>query len=365
MRSQVWRSAVVVGVVASGLVAGCGSSQEEEPAATGAAPTSQAPAVAEPETAEPEETTAAPDAGLHGIVVVSGAGAAAPSLQAYDPGSGAPGGAVAFTPAEQGVGYDSWYARMNGGWSWVMRAAFSPDFTKLVAAKANAGGEGNTSTLAGYLDTSGLFTDMSSLAGGSGDFAAVTDSMSAFDDDGAFWFARRPQSDSLGAAGVESLYRVDEGATSAQTVDFPGGEDDPNEGFTLTAKGPQARGPVSPLWGWTTDGKRGCWSANDISPKWCLTVDDTELNLVPTAKYHDFELYPEREGWRELLPESNNREVASPVFSPDGSQVAFMAKSSTGEESWDLFVVDTAGGDPTKVEGVSLDSGDQLLEWVE
>lgn len=73
---------------------------------------------------------------------------------------------------------------------------------------------------------------------------------------------------------------------------------------------------------------------------------------------------------------SNDRRNLTPLASPDGSQVAFLSakKGTNGMGEYGLYLVDSLGGEPTKLESYigfndyTSDGGVtqyKLLDWIE
>lgn len=339
-----------------------------------------------PTGADATETAAAPPpgatptgSGLHGIIVATmpqlddPASTSFPTLEAVDPSSGSVTGSREFAPSDKSVEFVNWYeatpdSRGSGNYmGLVIRRAFSTSYDKAAATKSNKGGTGNLRTIAGYIDESGSFHDMTATAPAVGDFDASMDFLPSFGTDNNFYFARKPES---GTGNITTLFRVKDGSSTAETVDLK----ESSSTYVLQNDG-TATGDTLPghnHWFW--DDKRGteCYDPDDMSSSnMCVRTDGSRLTTYSAPPYQATPS-PSAIEERDLLPESSTRKVRTAVFSPDGTKIAFLAADSTGAKDpggkalFDLYIVGVDGGEATKVAGAEqLTSRQILVEWRE
>lgn len=370
---------LVAGVV---LIAGSGCSAEqittEQPSSNRASNVSTHTPVqseaAGPETDQTRATSSSlqtdevntPD--LKGLVMMQRSNDASsfPKLVIVDPDSGVVKSERSFEPSDPEVGFDDWYTRINGGWPYVLRRAFSPDYLSVVAIRSNSGGTGNSTAHAGYLDESGDFHDISELVPSTSDFQSTSDGMSSFDQEGRYWFARRPATSSVygSANDISSLYSIDQGNQVAKSHSL----DRANIGYSVDLSEPVSVSPGS-YKRLVTTGEKSCLGADDAFRAKDLCVAafgggamdvDTEI-YVYTAT---IEGAGAQSG--DSLLGSNNRNVKTPIFSPDGKRIAFLAKDATGTDGFDLYTISVDGGAPVKVPLDSQFGRDwELVQWVD
>ena len=87
-----------------------------------------------------------------------------PSVKSIDPDDGSTLGSREFSTSFDTITFDSRHYMYFDHMGPRTRQAFSSDYSKVVASKSDKSGSGNVGTIAGYLDESGYFHDMTALA---------------------------------------------------------------------------------------------------------------------------------------------------------------------------------------------------------
>lgn len=249
------------------------------------------------------------------------------------------------------------YAKHNQWTPSAVRHLFGPDMRSMVALSADSmvptGG-------AGVVDAGGNYQQLTDVVTGADkDFGrknvASTPSLAAGGDLYVVVSAP-PTSISSKLSSHGDLYRIRDGSQQWAATGVRG-----VSRYTLTGSSdeavalPQDAGYKAFVFG--SDGASGCLGVMDVSVDGlCVTVIEkgdscnlyTRRSGPRTAEGSDDDVDSTTFG-EALLSDSNMR-ISSPVFSEDGSEIAFFASDPTGGTSA-LYTVPSGGGDPTKVPG--------------
>lgn len=243
------------------------------------------------------------------------------------------------------------YAQMNNSFSFAYRSLFSADFSSIAATTRGLEGDANTSHV-GWMDQDGTFTDVTAMTP-AGDFASThTDDTPAFDANGALWFARRENDDSMYKSEPQMMRYSPRDNAPAEV-----GEPLEDVNYMIVQGGnPRPMGGGSYTFATSTaDGKMGCWGANDLVLDTCAALyGENQISIrkvysvdTDDSKYMSPYGLTSDEG-QKILPETN-LDVSYPLISPDGSTVAFLADQPGSESERRLFTVPITGGEPQLV----------------
>lgn len=200
----------------------------------------------------------------------------------------------------------------------------------------------NDAQHAGWVDTSGVFTDVNADSGIPGPFGGPPASYEAnsFDGFGNFYYGE------LNGNNDQRVFKLPKGQTRGGTFigeTFAGG---------TTGLIRQGNGEV-------TIGKAGCNTQNYLTPDEYLTVAKDNGQIYKSSVANDPGLGSCGDGETPLLPTTNTSYVDDPIASPDGRQVVFKRGHT------ELWVVDASGsGLPQRIDTGSLDlSLYRLIGW--
>ena len=136
-----------------------------------------------------------------------------PSVKSIDPDGGSALGSREFSTSFDTITFGSRYYMYSDHMGPRTRQAFSSDYSKVVASKSDKSGSGTVGTIAGYLDESGYFHDMTALALAVGDFDISDDVMAAFGADDSFYLARKRRKEgNRKGDNISTLFRIADGA---------------------------------------------------------------------------------------------------------------------------------------------------------
>mgnify|MGYP000854930769 FL=1 len=136
-----------------------------------------------------------------------------PSVKSIDPDDGSTLGSREFSTSFDTITFDSRHYMYFDHMGPRTRQAFSSDYSKVVVSKSDKSGSGTVGTIAGYLDESGYFHDMTALALAVGDFDISDDVMAAFGADDSFYFARKHRKEgNRKGDNISTLFRIADGA---------------------------------------------------------------------------------------------------------------------------------------------------------
>lgn len=278
------------------------------------------------------------------------------ALDCIDPESGAVSRLKTFSSEEthscslayNGLGLNTVQTRLH----------FSQDLSKVAAELTMEDGTEHV----GWLDESGSFTDVTARIAVSSDFGGLLKHRSpCFGPDGYLYFRdltntdaqiKRVPMDDLRPEAVEVVVE-DDHFPGAVLTPFPDGsvDEDLSSWYYYDAS---LSYPAS-------GGEFADW----ISPDSCVGVRDGMIYRYTLSG--QLEIF----GWdleqTALVPEVKGRENTNPVVSPDGSQVAFLSRLTSGtDQAPHLFVVPLSGGEPRKIQTeYSFSSkGTYLMDWV-
>lgn len=342
---------VVMILIAMTVLSGCGGTSSPQPTATSIPPTTTATMI--PPTPTPESSS--------GIISMTRVGSGA-SLHVTDPISGTYHEFVTFSPRDSDVFLDPTITNFIGSSAIVLRSLFSPDYTLAVASKFASDGSFHV----GWIDRDGDFTDVTALMPPRSDFSStVKTDTPMFGVDGSFYFASRIESTSGSKNKPTVMKTTIENPSQIVVAPNQVGVSGNDVNYWV-----QSHGTVIGLCPACTASLEnvkvgeGGYRAQD----WINDTDWVQLKYDRSMIYRDnIDQFSSRDPAHspygtKLIPETN-REVWSPVVSPDGTQIAFLSSSGGTTE---LFVVSSTGGQPTRVplstQGPS--SSSNLLDWI-
>ncbi|MFJ4264656.1 hypothetical protein ACIPYU_19625 [Paenarthrobacter nicotinovorans] len=284
-------------------------------------------------------------------------------LTAIDPTTGTESQVAYFLPKEDAVAIDSQILLMNYDSVPVRRAMFSPDFSKVTAIKNMPDGTRHV----GWIDTNGAFSDISASTGAGssqGFSSAKSQDTPMFGTDGSFYFASR---DAGGSTKTQpTIMKVDPKAKDKATATkvIPDSE---GVNYFVNPDGSINGGTTSVLY---QNGRQGVGVYN--VQDWITDVEYVEISpggestniYRENAATRDKDMLPYGISGRPLLPKTN-RQVFSPIVSPDKSRIAFLSKAPNSS-TIDLFTVDSAGQTEPKqitLKANSLSTKTRFLAW--
>lgn len=301
------------------------------------------------------------------------------TVHSIDPKTGTQGDIASFELPDDAT--ISEYASKKDMTSVAVRQLFSPDFSRLAVTKSNTAGAGASTSLVGWIDQSGQFTNVTAMSGSADGFQSATvDDQPAFSADGNFWFLRGQVDSDRGTIvdGTQEAYNLVSGSKAPAKVAFsnlPSGAR-PHWNFSAYSGGVvRTETGGNDTWSVFPGKTVGCFGAYDTSTNGrCSMAIDSSIYLLKGYASADEEsrlMMSEalsasgvfiNEG-ADILP-PNNLSVDDPVFDPTGEIVAFKSSDPTGASTYNLFTVPMTGKSPQKVPGVQLGKDDQLIGWI-
>lgn len=290
----------------------------------------------EEEATEPEEPVIDVE---NGIIVVTDSGDTTVTLDVIDPDTGEYQNYKTFSSENCHMycrGTDNIYDTMT---------YFNSDYTAVAAITTMDDGAEHV----GWVDENGDFTDVSAQVTHESDFNALTvHERPCFGPDNYFYF--------FDSSNGRKAVRVPIDNISEDSLEIM------NDDMDYGNLNPYPDGSVEDsMYGkYYYDKDMTCTIMHGSFHDWSSATQTTYADKYDMIKIRNWKLDSERD-WRTpldtavedypLLPEIEGRENWDPVFSPDGSQVAFLSQLTTEDGSQPtLFVVSSEGGDPEKIE---------------
>jgi hypothetical protein len=351
-------------------LAACGGSVD----GTGSSTAATAPsALAEAPTTTPTSSKGTAPSSFAGIIAATCSGGGSQALQALDPVSGQSQERVFSLSANLAPQLGCASTISTGQ---ILRQQFNDDFTQMAVSSR---GDPDGSVLAGYVDTSGNFTNLTPAATGFSDvptqYAAVYNPT-----DGRLWFQTDSAVGSVDPDQGPSSSRVEPGEPSSNYV--TGGVN----AFYFTPDGKARLGLLGAYDVYSLDGRimveyaapygYRVGRAGEVSdsapvisvpqlcwPKWFMGGQSADSFLcagISDRQIYTMTVSPDQASITQtpLLPRTN-REIGDVIASADGTQIAFVSKAGS---TYGLYITTTAGGDePRQV--ASLPEGTSLIDW--